>query len=227
MRSIYFVILILTIILSSCGVTGLRQKLDQDKASISLDHPDLEKSILNFSKRVLKENVRVVMHDRVAMNYWDIQMIFEADDFRSDHFSSYTTYSDGQNFDTSIDGKYDGVILCVATYKDVPSAQHAFQEIKTRTQIRIAELEGQAGLLVEQVRIFERIRISGGLFTQKDKYVFYLLKSCHEPPAEKNWNDYENLFLSFITEKNEEIEVINAVCGKDAFVVQELTASRK
>lgn len=160
------------------------------------------------------------------MNYWDIQMIFEADDFRSDHFNTYTSYSNMQGFDKSVDGNYDGVILFMATYKDKKSAQHAFEKLKSNTKIRIAELEGFAGLLVEQVQVFERIRKSGGLFTQKDKYVFYLLESCETPPLESNWNDYENLFLSSITEKNEEIEIINADCGQDVFLVQKIKASR-
>lgn len=193
---------------------------------MSLTNTDLEKPVLNFSKSVLKENLRVIVHDRVPMYYWDIQMIFEADDFKSDHFNSYTTYTNVQHFDKPVDGNYDGVILFVATYKDVPSAQHAFQELKARTQIRMEELRGQAGLIVEQVRILERIRVSGGLFTQKDKYVYYLMESCEMPPVNASWNDYENLFISFITENNEEIEIINADCKKDEFIVQKLKANR-
>lgn len=213
----------MNIALSSCGIKSAEQKIEKEKESMSLSNTDLEKSVLNFSKSILKGNLRVIVHDRVPMYYWDIQMIFEADDFKSDHFNTYTTYSNMQRFDKSVDGNYDGVILFVATYKDVQSAQHAFQEIKTRAQIRIEELEGQAGLLVEQVRIFERIRTSGGIFTQKDKYVFYLLESCGMPTVGTSWNDYENLFLSFITEEN---EIINADCEKDEFIVQKLKANR-
>ena len=224
MKNIYLIVLILNITLSSCGVNNVGQKIEKEKESVS--NIDLEKSLLNFATNVLKENLRVIVHERTPSRYWDIQMIFEADNFNSDHFNSYTTYSNGEHFDKSVDGNYDGVILFMATYKDVPSAKHAFQELKIRTQIRKEEIEGQAGLRVEQVRIFERIRTSGGLFTQKDKYVFYLLESCEMPPVGTSWNDYENLFLSFITDKNEEIEIINADCEKDEFIVQKLKASR-
>lgn len=191
---------------------------------MSSSNNDLAKSILKFSTSVLKENLIVSVHDRVPTYYWDIQMIFEADDFKSDHFNSYTSYSDKQVFDEPIDENYKGVMLFVATYKDLASALHAFQELKTRTQIRIEELEGQSGLLVEQVRIFERIRSSGGFLTQKDQYVFYLLESCEAPPIGASWDEYEKLFLSYITEKNEEIEIINADCKKDAFLVQKIKA---
>lgn len=187
---------------------------------------DPTESAHDFAKFVLGDSLSVMVHDRVAMGYWDIQMIFEADDFRSDHFNTYTTYSNMKGFDKSVDGDYGGVILFAATYKDIPSAQHAFQVLKTRVQIRMEELEGQAGLRVEQVRIFERIRTSGGLFAQKDKYVYYLLESCEMPPVGASWNEYENLFLSFIAEKNEEIEVINADCEQDEFIVQKIIADR-
>lgn len=226
MKIIYLISLISSIALFSCGVQSTGQKIEKKKKSLSLSNNDLEKSILNFNKSVLKENLVVNVHDRVPTYYWDIQMIFEADDFKSDHFNSYTTYADMQYFDKPIDENYNGVILFAATYKDVASALHAFQELKSRTQIRMKEIEGQAGLLVEQVRIFERIRTSGGLLTQKDQYVFYLLESCGAPPIGVSWNEYENLFLSAITEKNEEIEIINADCKKDEFWVQKLKANR-
>ena len=208
--------LILILFLSSCGMNKTGQmNRDNSKSNI-----DLEKVVLNFSRDILKDNLRVDVHERVRTYYWDIQMIFEADDFKSDHFNTFTTYSNKQRFYKPIDENYNGIILFAATYKDVPSAEHAFQVLKTRTQIRMSDIEGQSGLRVEQVRIFERIRDSGGLLTQKDKHVFYLVESCEKPPVCKNWNDYENLFLSFITEKKEEIEVINADCKKDIFLIQ-------
>jgi len=225
MKLYYHLILILSISLFSCGVKTIEQKVETVTVSISQSTIDLEKSVLNFSESVLNEKLRVIVHDRVPSNYWDIQMLFEADDFNSDHFNSYTSYSNVQSFDKPVDWNYDGVLLFATTYKDVQSAKHAFQVLKSMTKVRISELEGFAGLLVEQVQIFERIRKSGGLLTQKGKYVFYLLESCGAPPVGESWNDYENLFLSFITKTNEEIEIINADCEKDVFLVQKLKAN--
>ena len=225
MKINYQLILILSITLFSCGVKTIDQKIETDTESMTQSNIDLEKSVMDFSKSVLNEKLRVIVHDRHPHNYWDIQMIFEADDFNSDHFNSYTSYSNVQSFDKPVDGNCDGVLLFATTYKDVETAQHAFQELKSNTKIRITELEGFSGLLVEQVQIFERIRKSGGMFTQKGKYVFYLLESCGVPPVGGSWNDYENLFLSFITKTNEEIEIINADCEKDVFLVQKLKAN--
>ena len=220
------VIFIVTLISSLHSFSDKAKRMEQkvglnDEFSVNTDLMD---SIANFSQSVIKDSLSIVVHDRVPMYYWDIQMIFEADDFKSDHFSHYTTYSHKQQYDKSIDGDYEGVILFVATYKDVLSAQHAFHIIKDRTQVRIEELKGQAGLLVEQVRIFERIRASGGLFTQKGRYVFYLVENCQPPPVTTNWKEYEYHFLRYVTKKNEEIEIINADCAMDAFVVEKIAA---
>ena len=217
-------ILIVSLCLFSCGVQKAEQEIRNNKELTF--NTDLAKSALNFSKHVLKENLRVIDHQRVPSSYLDIQMIFEADDYKSDHFESYTSYSNLMNPDNSAKSDYDGFILFVANYKDVKSAEHAFQQLKSNTKIRITELEGFAGLLVEQVQVFERIRKSGGLFTQKDKYVFYLLKTCEAPPIGSSWSDYENLFLEYIMEKNEEIEVLKADCAKDIFSVQKIKAIR-
>ena len=201
MKINYHILLILSITLLSCGVKKAEQKTGKYKESMS--KTDLAESALNFSESVLKEDLRVIVHERVLSSYLDIQMLFEADNWKSDHFNSYTSYSNMLQPDNSELSNYDGFILFVATYKDVKSAEHAFQELKSNSKIRIAELEGMAGLLVEQVQIFERIRKSGGMFTQKDKYVFYLLKTCGTPPVGSSWSDYQNLFFTFITEKNE------------------------
>lgn len=216
--------MILSITLFSC-VTKKAEKNIRDNKELT-SNPDLAMSALNFSKHVLKENLRVHFHERARSSYLDVQMIFETDNFETDNFISYTSYANQLYQDNSEQSNYDGFILFVATYSNSKSAEYAFQELKSNTQIRISELEGFAGLLVEQVQVFERIRKSGGMITQKGEYVFYLVETCGKPPIGTNYNDYENLFLEFITENNEEIEVINADCEKDVFLVQNIKASR-
>lgn len=202
-----FILILITIILFSYSA--------KNKSLTS--NSDIADSALIFAKKVLKENLRIRYHERAIKNYFDVQMIFETDDL-----ISYTSYFDKRYQDKLEEGNYNGFILFVANYKNTKSAKYAFQELKNNTPIRLSELEGMAGLLVEQVQIFERIRKSGGIFTQKDKYVFYLVETCEKPPVGTNWREYENLFLDYITEKNERIEVINADCGKDEFTIQNL-----
>ena len=224
MRIRIYILLILSITLFSCGVKKAGQNIGEDKALAS--NPDAAMSALIFAEKVLQENLRIQQHERKQMGYLEVQMIFETDNFVTDNFVGYTSYSNQLYQDSSKQGNYDGFILFVGTYKNSKRAEYAFQELKTNTQTRISELEGMAGLFVEQVQIFERIRKSGGMITQKGKYVFYLVETCTEPPIGANWSDYENLFLKLMTEKNEEIEVINADCENDTFLIQNMKASR-
>ena len=224
MKPILFVLLAFMLSISYCG---LRTPQKTDRPSLNpLYNSSLEVSVLNFSKDMLKDSLRVDIHERKRTYYWDIQMIFEADDFKSDHFNTFTSYSDRQFFHKPVDENYEGILLFAATYKDVASAQHAFHELKIRTQIRMTDIEGQAGMRVEQVRIFERIRESGGLLTQKDNFVFYLLNSPELRPDDTGWDDYTNLFLSYITTKNEETEIIKADGNIDEFKIKKVKASR-
>ena len=135
MKIRYNILLILSLALSSCEIKKAEQNIRKGNESES--NTDLTKSALNFSKSIFKENLRVITHERVLMGYLDIQMIFEADDFKSDHFNSYTSYSNILHPDNSEDSNYDGFILFVATYKDVKSAEHAFQQLKSNTKTRM------------------------------------------------------------------------------------------
>ena len=215
----HYILIILSIALLSCVVKKTEQKIIVNKDLIS--NTDLERSALHFSEKVLKENLRVRFHERLIMNYFEVQMLFETDDL-----IGYTSYFDKRYQDNLEWGNYEGFILFVATYKNSKSAEYAFNHLKSNSEIRLSELEGMAGLVVEQVQVLERIRMSGGMFTQKGKYIFYLAETCGEPSIGGNWSDYENLFLEFITEDYEEIEVINADCGMDKLIVQKIKASR-
>ncbi|AFM04392.1 hypothetical protein Fleli_2008 [Bernardetia litoralis DSM 6794] len=58
----------------------------------------------------------------------------------------------------------------------------------------------------------------GGLMAlQKENLIIFLLKSCQNPPVPLKWKQYEQLFLEFILEENEEIEVLNTACGDMKF----------
>ena len=217
-----------TVILLSviCFISCMSQKPDKMISDTDTTAIDLSTAAINFSKQVFGENLRVIYHDRAESNYFDVQMLFEADDFESDHFTGYTSYSNKLVPNKSWDSNYDGFILFEVIFKDSDSAKHAFDIIKSITEIRFSELEGLAGLLVEQIQIFERIRHNGGMFTQKEEHLFYLLKTCDNPPYGNDWNAYENMFLSLITTENEVIEVVNIDCGDKEFVISNKIALR-
>ncbi len=58
---------------------------------------------------------------------------------------------------------------------------------------------------------------SGVMIFQKENLIVFLLKSCQNPPVPLKWKQYEQLFLKFVLEKNEEIEVLNSSCGDMEF----------
>ena len=215
----HYALLILSITLFSCGAKKVHQNIVQNKELIAIqDAPD---SAFKFSEKVFGENLRVHSYERSISGYLDVQMLFETEELLGYTAFSNELYQKGTDLNN-----YEGCILFVATYKNLKSAEYAFKHVKSNSEIRFSEIEGMSGLVVEQVQVLERIRKSGGMFTQKGKYVFYLVETCGKPPVEANWNDYENLFLGSITEKNEEIQVINADCGMDRLKVQNITASR-
>ena len=215
----HFILFFVIITLFSCKATNIDQSIKQNKEF----GPDqnVPNSAMEFAEIVLGEKLRVHSYERSISGYLDVQMLFETEELLG-----YTGFSNEiyQKYPDS--GNYDGCILFVANYKNVESAKYAFTHLKFNSGIRISELEGFAGLVVEQVQVLERIRMSGGMFAQKDNYVFYLLETCGDPLVESNWTDYENLFLGSITEKNEKIQVINADCGEERLVVEKIKARR-
>jgi hypothetical protein len=55
MKIIYLFILALSIILFSCSVISVGEKIGKDKATRTLSNIEIEKSVLNFSKSVLEK----------------------------------------------------------------------------------------------------------------------------------------------------------------------------
>ena len=168
-----------------------------------------------FAQKVSDESVNIHSYDLFTSNYMDVQMLFETKALQNfSCFSNKISQTDVKPMN------YEDCILFVATYDKVKNAKNVFQVLKSTSQIAISEVEGMAGIFVEQVQVFERIRRSGGMITQKGKCIFFLVKRCVEPPITESWRDYENLFVESITEKNEEVEVLFGDCEMEALTVQ-------
>ena len=210
------ILILATSFVATLSCTSNRSAIESNSELEITTTKDSAASAKLFAQKILGNHLRVQNHERHPSRYLDVQMIFETDDLLS-----YTSYSDNRLKDNSKIKDYNGYLLFVANYEDAMSAAHAFQELKTNTQVRISSLQGYSGLLVEQVQVFERIREKGGLITHKDNYVFYLLESCDKPPLGDNWTEYENIFLRYIF-TNGRVEVINSDCGQDSFLVQEI-----
>ena len=176
---------------------------------------DLGDAALEFSKAVSAGQLRTHTYDLFVPRYPDVLMLFE-----TDQIVDFQAYSSSDFPETNNLNNLDGFILFVGTYQNVVSARAAFGHLKSIATTRIEELAGFAGLEFEQVQLLEKIRLSGGMIVQKDKYMFYLMESCDDPPAETSWEDYENLFLDYLLDQGEELEVINANCAMDILMIQ-------
>ncbi|NNE55688.1 MAG: hypothetical protein HKN32_06685 [Flavobacteriales bacterium] len=212
MKITYHLLLVLSITLSACGEESAGQKIEPAK--------EVFDSASQFAKLVLGE--------RLSVHYTEYKRGEVGVDglFESEGMIGYTIFSNElyQKVPSPVD--VTGCVLFAAKFENEESAKSAFVQLKSHSAIRASEVEGLVGILPVQVRYLEQMRNVGAFFTQQDNYVFYLPETCENPPVESSWEDFENLFLRFITEKNEEIEVINADCEKDAFLIQKIEARR-
>lgn len=213
-----FFLVVISCGLLACGMRSVHHVTHEEESKLSAQDP--AQLARQFAKNLLQENLRERFHIRAETWYLEVQMIFE-----TDGFLDYTSYSNTLYADKSRQNDYTGFLLFAARYESSESAQKSFQALKSSTQIRISELQGMSGILVEQVQIFEKMRKSGGLLAQKGKYVFYLLEHCEDPPTGDEWDDFEKLFLQAITNSDEKIEVINADCGVEKMEILKIKAT--
>lgn len=146
--------------------------------------------------------------------------------FESDGMMGYTTFSNElyQKGPSPLDVK--GCVLFAANFKNEENAKKAFNQLKSNSAIQASEVIGMVGVLPVQVRFLEQNISSGALITQHDNYVFYLPATCESSLHGSNSKDYENLFLSFIIEQNQEIEIINVDCEMDTFLIKKIKVSK-
>ena len=208
-RNYFLLILILSLV--ACGSNKTEQNHESVMAS---GIPDAG---LKFAKKVSEGNLKIHTYDLFTSRYPDILTLFE-----TEKLLRFSSLSHKQSVGEENPMNYEDCILFVASYQNPVVADSIFREIKYRSEIRAAELEGMAGLWVEQAFFFERIRKTGAMITRKGKDVFFLVESCEAPPVEENWKDYENLFVEFITDKEEEIEVFNADCNTEEFIIERM-----
>lgn len=217
MKSTYIILLFASITLFSYGEKNNDQKIGTNQEEYT--DKDVFDSASQFTKSILGERLRIHYTEYKRGNV-GVDALFE-----SDGMIGYTTFSNDlyQKGPSPIDLK--DCILFAANFKNRESAEKAFDFLKANSAIQASDVESMVGPTPVQVRFLEQIRNTGGFFAQQGNYVFFLPENCENPLVESSCEDYENLFLSFITEKNEEIEIINADCEKDTFLIQKIKAS--
>lgn len=189
------------------------------KTEIDVDanaNKDYTKSTELFAKEVLKESIRVHSFDRSDKDNPDFLKLFYADGL--ENISAYSNKNYPQKSEPN---NYEHFTLFVATYKYEEDAKNCFNRIKSESKMTDSKNMNEA--LADRVRILTWGAKPGGMITQNGRNVFSLVETCRGTPIGGKWIDYENKFISFITEKDEDIEVLKAHCGANKYQIDKRT----
>jgi len=169
---------------------------------------DFSKTVEPFIEKVLKENQR--RHELEIQN----NGIQHLDIFSKNGLQEIIAFSDKRYPRRTEPNYYEHFILFALRYEDVLKAEKSYDEIKNIFELKDEEYENLEEYEKQRIREIEISAKPGGMICQKGEYVFSLVETCRETPIGGKWEEYEDVFLSFITEPEEEIMILNADCGQ-------------
>ncbi len=226
------ILLILLTTLIICSCSGKKEKQESEtkseptiesKTEIKLESKlenDYSKSAELFAKDVLKENIRIHKFDLSNSKNPNHLGIFQ-----SDGLQKIVAYSNKNYPKNSEPNYYEHFMLFVASYKDQSYSQNTYNRIRKESAYRFSDLQN-SGDLADRVKALTIGAKPGGMIVKKGKWIFSLVETCRETPIGGNWVDYESKFLEYIIENGEGIQVLNANCGMDKYMIENRKASR-
>jgi len=175
-----------------------------------------------FAKEVLKENFRKHSFDMA-----DLKKPVHSQIFENVGIQKIEAYSNKNYPKTSEPNYYEHFILFMATYDTPEHAIKTFNRIKADSKKTFKEWQPLDKEVSLRALALNRGAKPGGMIIQRGEHIFSLVKTCRETPIGGNWKDYENKFLQHITERDEEIEVLNAYCGMEKYKIEKIIATRQ
>ena len=169
---------------------------------------DFSKTIEPFIEKVLKENQR---RHNFPIDNSEIQHL---EIFEKNGLQEILAFSDKRYPKRIEPNYYEHFILFVLKYDNHLSAKNSYEKIKEIFQFESGDYKKLSKEKKKRIRRIEVSTKPGGMICYKANHVFSLVKTCRETPIGGKWEGYENLFLSFITEPEEEILILNANCGQ-------------
>ena len=160
-----------------------------------------------FIEKVLGENQRKYRIDTASTEIRHIGF------FSRDELVEVIAFFDKRNPQEAEPTYYENFLLFSLRYTRAESAKNAYESIKKTFELSREEIEKLSEEERKEVRRIQSSAKYGGMIVQQGEYVFSLVETCRNTPVGGKWEEYEDLFLSFITEKGEEIGVLNANCG--------------
>jgi hypothetical protein len=118
---------------------------------------------------------------------------------------------------------YEHFTLFCIEYESTHYAELSFQELTRLTKFDLDKIDNLDSLTVEKVKFMTGESKPGGFIFQKGNWIFSLVETCGDTPIGGTWTDYEDLFVSFIVENDEDsITVLNADCGKMKYIEKQI-----
>lgn len=224
-----FFIASLLLLVIACRHDGHRTKINNlketEEATTEL-MSDSNNYIPNYEKfvnHVLKDKVRKHDFEYVIKNCRHQEL------FPVDGLQEIIAYSDKRYPKTVSPSYYEHFILFCFKYTNTNQAKLNFDNFYLTSQLDTSKYDQIEQSLVEK---HEKIKIAskpGGLIVQKNEYIFSLVETCGETPIGGNWVDYENLFLGYIgNNQQDSLTVLNADCGRLEYIkVQRTTLNNR
>lgn len=134
--------------------------------------------------------------------------------FSKDGLQKVSAYSDKRYPRNTSPRYYEHFTLFILNYQNADQATQAYNKLKMETSFDYKKLNSLQG--EEKARkqfLFSQTK-PGGMICYKKNFLFSIVETCRNTPIGGTWLDYENLFLRYITDKNETIKVLNADCGQ-------------
>ena len=168
-----------------------------------------------FAKAVLKENIRVHSFDIT-----NLEKIAYLEVFNSQGLENIIAYSNKNYPKNTEPNYYEHFTLFVASYKGEIATQNAYNRILKESAYGFSNLNKVDGEVAERVKTLAIVAKAGGMILKKGTSIFSLVETCRKAPVGKDWMAYENMFLEYIRENGEDIEILNANCGMDRFHIE-------
>lgn len=196
------------------------EQVIESRTELELNN-DYSKSAELFVKEVLNDNIRIHSFNLASSEKPKHLRIFQFDGLEK--IIAYSNKNYPKNSEPTY---YEHFTLFVATFNNQKSAEENFDLIKSDSKYGLSEWNELEEGLSERVESLNAGAKPGGMIVQRGKYVLSLVETCRKTPVGGSWKDYENKFIGFLTEDDEEIEVLNSDCGMDRYIIDRIKAIR-
>ena len=160
-----------------------------------------------FIQHILDTNLRKHDFEYVIENCRHYEL------FPIEGLQEIVAYSDKNYPKNVVPTYYEHFTLFCFRYSTAYQAKLNFDIFYLTTQLDTSKYEAVEQSLIKKHDMIIAASKPGGLIVQENEWIYSLVETCRETPIGGNWDNYENLFLSYIGDTKDSITVLNADCG--------------